>query len=163
MVDYGRFNSKYWGILFAYSDIFRDIVIPEWNKKYPSCELKYDVKLLDYAREHREDIKERAEKEQNNKNEVSYEENFEVLMENTLLRTRDVIKGNKHSKYYSKDYGKIMKAYKTGWRANWIVAYHPYGVAHFTLQPFFPSNNSLWILFSFMLTLQTSSIFGFLH
>ena len=30
--DYGRFTSRHWGILFAYSDIFRDIVIPEWNR-----------------------------------------------------------------------------------------------------------------------------------
>ena len=52
--DYGRVNSENWGILFTYSDIFWDIFIPEWNKIYPKCELKYDVKLLDYAYEHGE-------------------------------------------------------------------------------------------------------------
>ena len=80
--------------------------------------MKYDVKLLDYARELREEVKERVGKEQKHKNEVSNEESFVVLMENTLLRVRDVIKGNKHSKYYSADYEQIIKEYAAGWRIN---------------------------------------------
>ena len=103
---YGKFDAGHWGIILAFSDVFRDIVILEWNQKNPEFRLKFRQELFPYFTENEAKIC-----LENSKMKVECERtSYYALVKEILLDIDETIQHDKEHTFWTEDYELNMKA-----------------------------------------------------
>ena len=109
---YEKFDTGHWGILMAYSDVYRDIVIPEWNQKNEQFRLKYREDLLLYFSKNEAKIRAKKSEMKKEAERTSY---FK-LVEEIMLEIEEKIDSDKTHPFWTEDYEIIKTNFESDWK-----------------------------------------------
>ena len=109
---YEKFDTGHWGILMAYSDVYRDIVIPEWNQKNEQFRLKYREDLLLYFSKNEAKIRAKKSEMKKEAERTSY---FK-LVEEIMLEIEGTIDSDKTHPFWTEDYEIIKTTFESDWK-----------------------------------------------
>ena len=106
---YQKFDEKHWAILLAYNDVWRTVVIPEWNKQFPEYKLRYDHKLLKWGLANLDDII--------RKKDVKVKDaGLSPMIEAIIVKAYELIGNDTDHPMWTKEYAEMLVKYEKDWK-----------------------------------------------